>query len=276
MTIPLGLKVAGGNAREVAGVDTSTTTGGNINISTSGTANVPYNWTEIVTSADFDANRLEFTISTSAIATGTALCFQVGIGASGSEVAITDYYKVGRIDTNAPYRVSLQVNIKKGDRVSLRGIGDTWDTITTRCHTLVNVENAHMLQNEILDTNTNYYDVITVDPGATANTKSAWVEAIASCNFNIKQLDFFVWQTVSKDPSVTYLIDIGIGASGSEVVIIPNYYIIGPAWSAAKYPTLTKFDVNIPAGTRIAIRLQSDYTAATGRPLDMTMNGWGN
>lgn len=58
------------------------------------------------------------------------------------------------------------------------------------------------------------------------------------------------------------LIDIGIGASGSEQVLVPDLFCGGLA-SAGWYPwVLGPFDIALPSGTRVALRKAQTYNGA--------------
>ena len=58
------------------------------------------------------------------------------------------------------------------------------------------------------------------------------------------------------------LIDIGIGASGSEQVLVPDLHCGGLA-SAGWYPwVLGPFDIALPSGTRVAMRKAQTYNGS--------------
>ncbi len=86
----------------------------------------------------------------------------------------------------------------------------------------------------------------------TADVKGAWAEMIASTarHTDWLQLQFRVNVSTNSD----YLIDIGVGGAGVEEVIIPNIY----RGSAKSWGTVSIIiPVQIPAGTRVAVRCQS-------------------
>lgn len=84
---------------------------------------------------------------------------------------------------------------------------------------------------------------------ATANTKGAWLELIASTAEDFDRLLVMFSQATS---NVSHLLDVGIGAAGSEVVIAPDIH------TSAGNNASEWFEVprSIPAGTRIAVRNQ--------------------
>lgn len=102
------------------------------------------------------------------------------------------------------------------------------------------------------DTAVNPY-VATLTAGS-ANVKGAWVEVVAALAYSTAGV-LLQWKGNSTNYS---LIDVGIGAGGSEVVVLPNIVgIVSMAdngWNSAFFP------LALPAGTRVACR----YQAATG------------
>jgi hypothetical protein len=93
----------------------------------------------------------------------------------------------------------------------------------------------------------------TAIPGdAAANTKGSWIELVSSSPIDA---DGFYLQLEALGTSRDHLVDIGIGAAGSEVVIVPNFQFstgTGPSGIEEVYIPLP-----IPAGTRIAARSQA-------------------
>jgi len=104
-------------------------------------------------------------------------------------------------------------------------------------------------------------DGTALTPDATANTKGAYAELIASTaqawsGFNL---------TVTRSPSATayeYLVDIAVGTAASEVVIVPDMRFCG-AGAANGSPGYSMWcPIPVPAGTRIAARCQANNSSA--------------
>lgn len=94
----------------------------------------------------------------------------------------------------------------------------------------------------------------TVTSGA-ANTKGSWTQLIASTaadSAGILLMGFY--------PGVRFGIDVGIGAAGSETVIVPNIFWGQPG---NRFPLQTYVPVSIKAGTRIAVRAQDSSGGQT-------------
>jgi len=95
----------------------------------------------------------------------------------------------------------------------------------------------------------------------TANTKGSWTQVVASSSIDCS----FIMVMVSAMPSVAQanVIDIGVGASGSEIAVIQNIQAVGaPTTSFAGFVTSLIFPCQIAAGTRIAARAQSSTASS--------------
>lgn len=98
----------------------------------------------------------------------------------------------------------------------------------------------------------------TLTAGNPASTEGSWAELIASTTFDITELRL---QILPQNTFRAYLIDIGIGAGGSEVVLVPNLYV---DWTQG-IGTVVHLNLSIPAGTRIAARCQCDSASSIVR-----------
>lgn len=121
-----------------------------------------------------------------------------------------------------------------------------------------------------------------IDPGATINTKGTWVSMSASLPNDICGLfGNFDNQGSSSTGTVkqeTFLVDIGIGVSGSQNTIISNF-----PYSCARYATtyvgnpndtgIPFIPINIPAGTALWARAQCSSNTATYRIVGLTLYG---
>jgi hypothetical protein len=162
--------------------------------------------------------------------------------------------------------VWLPVYIKAGTRIAVRF------QINSHVSTGAGGEDILMINMQGLTTNfdwANGYDNLNfvaastsgtqMFPNATNNVKGPWSQIIASTARAYKalllELDWGKrWQ------SANYLIDIGIGAAGSEVVIIPN-------WSTDSQQASNSFllmPIPVAAGQRIAARLQTAGDSGDG------------
>jgi len=105
-------------------------------------------------------------------------------------------------------------------------------------------------------------DGITVTAGGTAHTKGAWTQLIASTSYDTYGMWVAVRGIHVSGSATPYLVDIGVGPSGSEQVLIPNLNVwgaenLGPSIRAFFFP------VYVPAGSRIVARSQSATASKT-------------
>ncbi len=113
-----------------------------------------------------------------------------------------------------------------------------------------------------------------IDAGATANTKGAYTQIVASTSNRIAALILSVGSSLNSAPAdADFLVDIAIGGAGSEVVIIPDILVVSESTTVFFPHAIGPFPVNIPAGTRIAIRCQSTTNDATDRIMDVVLQG---
>lgn len=98
---------------------------------------------------------------------------------------------------------------------------------------------------------------VTITASATAHTKGSWSQIISSTTAQTTMIVFAVTSVnVSTADSAT-LLDIGVGASGSETVIVPNIAIGGAATAVFRIP------VKVASGSRIAARIQGVRASQT-------------
>lgn len=117
------------------------------------------------------------------------------------------------------------------------------------------------------DTTTSLRARASLTTGA-ANTKGSWSQVIAATTSEINMIYLSLTAgTFASATNTSCLVDIGIGAAASEVVIVPNI--------ALGYRVITlntcfyAFPVNIPLGSRVAVRGQG-AEASKGIAVEMT------
>lgn len=97
---------------------------------------------------------------------------------------------------------------------------------------------------------------IVVTPSATAHTKGAWTTVFATLPVGVTGLFISTVQS-SAQFFPRMLVDIGIGAAGSEVVVVPNLVIssFDQYRDGGKHSILP---IALPPNQRLAIRMQTD------------------
>ena len=99
----------------------------------------------------------------------------------------------------------------------------------------------------------------TITAPGSVNTKGAWAQIVASTDFPAVGI-IVALQIEPGSGDTQQLIDVGVGAAASEVVIVPNL-LTNRCTSAEGAKWKVYIPVAIPAGTRVAMRYQSNGTA---------------
>lgn len=106
-------------------------------------------------------------------------------------------------------------------------------------------------------------DGVTVTASATANTMGSWVELIASTSFDSTKVFVMLLDSFSTAVNSNILVDIGVGAAGSEAVVIPTLLGGGAAPLNSGMGVQYMFKLAVPAGSRIAARAQAATASRT-------------
>lgn len=96
---------------------------------------------------------------------------------------------------------------------------------------------------------------ITVTASSTTHTKGAWTELIASTSAACDLVMIYILNN-SSGVATESLMDIGLGAAGSETSVVDNI-AAGEITAAAGYRNDVVLPLSIGAGVRVAARLQS-------------------
>jgi len=105
----------------------------------------------------------------------------------------------------------------------------------------------------------------TLTASATAHTKGSWAQLIASTSAECTALGINIGNVAVSNADTAMLVDIGVGAAGSEVVRVENIAVGGATLLARGSGGLFfMLPLRIAAGSRIAARCQSVRTSGTG------------
>ena len=116
---------------------------------------------------------------------------------------------------------------------------------------------------------------VSIDPGATINTKGAWSEITSATTNDCFALEIAPGhQTNQTRQNSEWLFDVGVGAAGSEVAILSDIWMAGTAADVLIDQIVGRpIPVNIPAGTRLAVRAQCSQNDAADRLFDCVLYG---
>lgn len=248
-------------------------------VTAAGSTNAKGSWVELDASTAGDVAWLVVQIETDANA-GIRFLLDVGTGGAGAEaVLIPDLHldnSNGATDANAR-SYAFPVAIPSGTRLSARVAAST-ASATVRVSLMLGLGDyggatppGTVKAYGIVAGSTN---VTNVDPGAVAHTDSAWVEIAASTSDPIRWLVFGVGRSGNNLGGIgRWLVDVATGAAGSEAVLVSDIMLSGSTQNDLCLPATQGFAVDVPAGTRLAVRARCSLTADNQR--DVWVGLWG-
>ena len=115
---------------------------------------------------------------------------------------------------------------------------------------------------------------VVLDPGTTANSKPAsYTEIVAATTMPFDALAICLGNEGTRQDTGKMLLDVAIGAAGSEVDILTNLPIGGEESADIVGPMyIPPLPVHVPEGERISARVQSD-AIGTRRFIDAVIYG---
>jgi hypothetical protein len=114
----------------------------------------------------------------------------------------------------------------------------------------------------------------TITPSATANTKSSWTQLTAATTAPIHALMVLVQGVSDTMTGSYYKVDIAVGGSGSETIVIADHLlqITSVEEMTAYTPEFYPLSLNIPAGVRLAARCSA--ITASSSALEVAVYGF--
>ena|ERR1035437_3446893 len=231
---------------------------------TGGGANVKGAWSQLIAATARDATGIFVSLGRTANFGDNALV-DIGIGAAASEqVLVPNLFRYNAADSaEDAYTGVIPIAVPTGSRLSARCQSPTTASVTA-CAMLVEEGFASPAGQSRVTA----YGALTATslgtsvPCTTVNTKGAWTQLTASTGNQCSGLLLSVstiWPGTNSFQAV--LLDLGIGAGGSEQTILGNLPIGGGYFSSSG-ATVTRtryyyFPLVIPAATRIAARAQN-------------------
>ena len=244
---------------------------------TAGAANTKGGWVEFFASIAFEVSAFEIITRLPSGSTNYNYLIDIGIGAAGSEVVIvSNLYLSRETYYNSDVLIRLPFSIPQGTRISIRcqssqasavllagmyiqGQGFAPSQNLNRCYTLGAVPATSRGTQ--------------IDPGAVASTKGAWVEFSSSLPYPIS----FLACRIGMNANTAYTraqfnMDVGIGAAGSEVVIVPDLIFSADSSNEAITPDFFENFISIAEGQRLVVRASCSITDATDRLFSATLH----
>jgi hypothetical protein len=240
------------------------------------TANALGSWVQMHAASGFPVDGMYVFLGQTGLAasaSNTQTLLDIGIGPSGSETAIALNIAIGG---SLPFTaLQIPIAIEANNRIVVRIRSAVSNKSCTMGMSLygggTGLESGYRAVTYGANTASSTGTVLTA-PAAT-NSESAWTQISASTTATAR------WMVVGLSipntataTAINGLLDIGIGAAGSEVGIVNDIpYAVSTAEDInAPYP-LT-YPVNVPAGIRLAARYRGTSTA-TAAAINVTVTG---
>ncbi len=256
---------------ETFGSDTSDSTSTPI---TAGSSHVKGSYIELIASTSFDYNSIDLKIRE--FSQGVKL-LDIAIGGAGSEEVVIPNITVNFIGgAGGCASLLLPITVPEGSRISARlqaAAGGASMEVSGSGY------GGSFFNSTGLGTVTDYGTVLgsskgtVVDPGATTNTKGSWTELTSSTSSDSKEclLGIGINGNTIAGPN-RWLVDIAIGGGGSEEIINSDIQLVSNTAEAIS-PIFVPIPIQVPTGTRLAIRSQCSTNDATDRLLTFQIYG---
>lgn len=239
--------------------------------------NTKGSWSQIWSSTPFEMSALHLNLRHGGSGTPRFL-MDLGVGAGGSEVVVVPDLMVGRsLHSEMPSPLMLPLRIPAGVRLAARcqAAAGGSNAITATCIGQAAVPGVppgfgRCTQYGASTATSNGTDI---DAGGVAHTKGSWSQLTASTTNPMRAVAVAMHFTGTA-VNARWLVDIGIGAAASELVVIPDIPYLRISTADTGGPLFAgPFYCDIPAGTRIAARCQSDTTTSASRHLNIQVIG---
>ena len=240
--------------------------------------NAKGSWVEVVSAANNAHGASWVMVDLSDPGAASRFLVDVALGASGSEVvAIADLLMSGVRAGHGHATYLFPVAIPPGVRVAVRAASSA---SASSLKVAVRLFSGAFASLQPLGGVTTFgadaadTSGVTVDPGAAANTKGSWVQLSATVPYPIRWLALGFANLDTSWSTTRWLLDIGVGAAGSEVVVVPDLPLSGDVIND-HYASLcySGFPVSVAAGARLAARCASSSTVATERNVELVAYG---
>lgn len=202
----------------------------------------------------------------------------IAIGAGGSEVVVIPNLYCASATSFDVAEYLFPIFIPLGTRIAARCQTNAANgTVRVMVHGISYNFQAIPPANVVTAYGVNTADTggVSVEPGGSSNTKGAYSEIISSTTRIIKGFIIgFGGQVNAVRTAANWLVDLAVGAAGSEQIIVADFPILADSTSDNITPIASPYiPTYIPIGTRLAARAQCSITDATDRLFDVIIYG---
>lgn len=235
---------------------------------------------ELTSATAFDCTHVRLFVQFTTTTTGRVYMVTLYTGGSGSETPVASnllFDGSGGSAIGGGGIVDVPLAIPAGTRLSVSAQSGAVGATLTAAVTISRVGTVPGISSfTTYGADTGTTRGVSIDPGATANTKGGWTEITSASSSIIQALVLSCGFGGNGAPdSARWYFDIGTGAPLSETVLIPDIQI--EAYGASTvYGLLVRSALVFPyiaTGTRIAVRASCSINNATDRKLDVVLLG---
>lgn len=234
-------------------------------------------YTELVASTPFEAAGIVVSGSMTGSAVTSAL-FDIAIGAAGSEQVIVPNVHVfrGSGANTVAMPTFIPISIPAGSRISARYQHSANGSALQLSVVLLGATvNYPILGGQVVTYGADLTASkgVQVDPGGVAHTKGSYAEVTSATSIKSRWLALSAMPDSASFQS-TWLLDLAIGAAGSEQIILADVHLYGMVTVGLQHMRMF-LPIEIPAGVRVAARAQCLGTTAGSRNLSVLVHAIG-
>lgn len=250
------------------GVDTATSVRSTIAATASATPHTWGSWVEVDPSLSAAVNRTMLWVTNAMFSNGvnTSTLLQLGTGGAGAETAFATI-GVGYAQTDRMH--VIPGTIAAGTRVAMRVQSAVVSQAVSPVVGFSAAKDLNAAAPVSIGADTATSRGVTITAPGSLNTKGAWTELTASTSRAFTVLSLFP-QGAGGTSFATgaAIIDIGIGGSGAETVLIPDVHLFVHSSELLNPRSPLAYGVDVPAGTRLSARYARSNA---NNPLDLVV-----
>jgi hypothetical protein len=229
------------------------------------TAHTKGAWVELISATKHPSAGILLSIAHQSWPTHRNFFVDIGVGAAASEqVIIPDIWISVSVYQAIAWVLPIFRRIPKGARISARASCSTLSsTLPIGCQLMAENVLAPAINGPVAMYGGTVANSGGVQPAVLANSEGAWSQLTAATKHRHRALMLLVGKLYSDTAATaeSYAMDIGIGASGSEVELLTDVPFVSTTTSDTARPhQLGPVFVDIPKGSRLSTRLRSAAT----------------
>ncbi|GAA2990676.1 hypothetical protein GCM10017559_08410 [Streptosporangium longisporum] len=251
--------------------------GTQVNLASSGSANTKGSYLTLLSGLSAPVGWINLGLFSSNLSAGDrAMIMDLAIGGAGSETIVAaDIVCGSRLNASICFPLHVPAGATLRARIATTATSQVIPTAATGF--MAEPESGISTPGRI----TSYGTVpasssgTAVTPSGTANVKGSYVQLTASTARPIHALMVMVQGSTNTHLAASYAVDIAVGGSGSETVIIPDHSVAADTneYLQPMSPDFYPLSLSIPAGVRLAARC-AVTTGSVTTPVEVAVYGF--